>query len=63
MNPWDATGGAGGGSTGVIFYGSSDSIVENVVGEGVYGLNIAGGVDVRRARRAATGTSSSASSR
>jgi hypothetical protein len=43
MNPWDATGGAGGGSTGVIFYGSSDSIVENVVGEGVYGLNIAGG--------------------
>jgi hypothetical protein len=43
MNPWDATGGAGGGSTGVIFYGSSDSIVENVIGEGVYGLNIAGG--------------------
>jgi hypothetical protein len=43
MNPWDAKGGAGGGSTGVILYGSSDSIVENVVGEGVYGLNIAGG--------------------
>jgi hypothetical protein len=43
MNPWDATGGAGGGSTGVILYGSSDSIVENVIGEGVYGLNIAGG--------------------
>jgi len=43
MNPWDATGGAGGGSTGVILYGSSDSIVENVVGEGVYGLNVAGG--------------------
>lgn len=43
MNPWDAPPGAGGGSTGVIFYGSSDSIVENVVGEGVYGLNIAGG--------------------
>ena len=43
MNPWDAEGGAGGGSTGVILYGSSDSIVENVIGEGVYGLNIAGG--------------------
>jgi hypothetical protein len=43
MNPWDAKGGAGGGSTGVILYGSSDSIVENVVGEGIYGLNIAGG--------------------
>ena len=43
MNPWDAPPGAGGGSTGVIFYGSSDSIAENVVGEGVYGLNIAGG--------------------
>jgi hypothetical protein len=43
MNPWDAKGGAGGGSTGVILYGSSDSIVENVVGEGVYGFNIAGG--------------------
>jgi hypothetical protein len=43
MNPWDAIGGAGGGSTGVILYGSSDSIVENVIGEGVYGLNIAGG--------------------
>jgi hypothetical protein len=43
MNPWGATGGAGGGSTGVILYGSSDSIVENVVGEGVYGFNIAGG--------------------
>jgi hypothetical protein len=43
MNPWGATGGAGGGSTGVILYGSSDSIVENVIGEGVYGINIAGG--------------------
>jgi hypothetical protein len=43
MNPWGATGGAGGGSTGVIFYGASDSTAENVIGEGVYGLNIAGG--------------------
>jgi hypothetical protein len=43
MNPRGATGGAGGGSTGVILYGSSDSTVENVIGEGVYGLNVAGG--------------------
>src|SRR5262249_10646311 len=41
VNP-RGTPGAGGGPTGVIFYGSSDSIIENSVAEGTVGFNIAG---------------------